>query len=153
MVAQQSERIEKNITLRAPRSRGWRALTTASEFSQWFGGKNLGEFRPGAKIAGNVTTQGYEHVPLRFDIERIEPETYFSYRWHPYAIDPNVDYSGEPTTLVEFHLADAPGGGTALRVVESGFENIPAARRAEALKMNDAGWGHQVENIARHVAA
>jgi uncharacterized protein YndB with AHSA1/START domain len=85
-------------------------------------------------------------------VERMDPERLFSFRWHPYAIEPSVDYSSEPTTLVEFRLEDAPGG-TRLTVVESGFDRIPAARRAEAYRMNDGGWTEQVRNLERHVAA
>ena len=89
---------------------------------------------------------------MEITIDRIEPESHFSYRWHPYAVDPDVDYSGEPMTLVEFRLDEAPGG-TKLTVVESGFDRIPAARRAEAFRMNEKGWEGQLKNIERHVAA
>ena len=82
----------------------------------------------------------------------MEPEKLFSFTWHPYAVDPAVDYASEPTTLVEFQLNEV-AGGTRLRVVESGFDRIPAARRAEALRMNDAGWAEQLQNIARHVGS
>jgi uncharacterized protein YndB with AHSA1/START domain len=146
-----TDRIEKEIVLRAPRSRVWRAITNAQEFGAWFEVKFEGAFRPGQRIEGHITSPGYEHVKLEMLVERMDPERVFSYRWHPYAIDPAVDYSGEPTTLVEFRLEDAPGG-TQLTVVESGFDGIPLARRAEALRMNDDGWAAQLENIERHVA-
>jgi uncharacterized protein YndB with AHSA1/START domain len=153
MVAKTAQRIEKHITLHAPRSRVWRALTQAEEFGSWFGARLAGDFRPSSTVSGRITLQGFEHLTLELQIERVEPESYISYRWHPYAVDPDVDYSSEPTTLVEFRLEDAPGGGTKLTVVESGFENIPLERRARALEMNDGGWSQQLENIARHVAA
>jgi uncharacterized protein YndB with AHSA1/START domain len=147
-----TDRIEKEIVLRAPRSRVWRALANAQEFGAWFGVKFEGSFKPGQRIEGEFTSPGYEHVTIDLEIERMDPENLLSYRWHPYAIDPAVDYSGEPTTLVEFRLEDAPGG-TQLTIVESGFDGIPLARRAEALRMNDDGWAAQLENIERHVAA
>lgn len=75
-----------------------------------------------------------------------------SLRWHPYAVDPSVDYSKEPTTLVVFELKDVEGG-TLLRVVESGFDNIPASRRLEAFRMNSGGWDGQMDNIEKHVSA
>jgi uncharacterized protein YndB with AHSA1/START domain len=84
-------------------------------------------------------------------VERLDPERYFAYRWHPYAIDPGVDYSKEPTTLVEFRLEDA-AGGTVLTLTESGFDRIPLSRRAEAFRMNDNGWSEQLKNIERHVS-
>jgi uncharacterized protein YndB with AHSA1/START domain len=146
-----SDRIEKKIVLRAPRSRVWRAITTAEEFGAWFRVKLERAFAEGATIRGRITYPGYEHVTLEMLVERIEPERYFAYRWHPYAIDSSVDYSREPTTLVEFRLEEADGG-TVLTIVESGFDRIPLARRAEAFRMNDRGWTEQTRNIERHVS-
>jgi uncharacterized protein YndB with AHSA1/START domain len=146
-----TDRIEKRVELRAPRSRVWRAIATAKEFGEWFRMKLEGEFAEGQTIRGRITHPGYEHLTLDMMVERIEPERYFSYRWHPYAIDPAVDYSAEPTTLVEFTLQDTEGG-TALTIVESGFDRIPLARRAEAFRMNDQGWAGQIKNIARYVS-
>ena len=107
---------------------------------------------PGARVSGRITIAGYENLPMEITIERVEPERLFSYRWHPYAIDPNVDYSSEPTTLVEFRLEEVPGG-TQLKVIESGFDRVPASRRAEAFRMNDRGWDGQLKNIERYVVA
>jgi uncharacterized protein YndB with AHSA1/START domain len=147
-----TDRIEKKIVLRAPRARVWRALTDPTEFGTWFRVKLERAFAPGATVKGRITHPGYEHVTMEMQIDRIEPERYFSYRWHPYAVDPAVDYSKEPSTLVEFHL-DEVDGGTALTVTESGFDRIPAARRDEAFRMNDGGWAEQMKNIERHVAS
>ncbi len=147
-----TDRIEKIVVLRAPRSRVWRALSDAKEFGSWFGVEIEGAFTPGAQVRGRITHPGYEHLMMDVTIERLEPERLFSYRWHPYAIDPDVDYSGEPTTLVEFRLEEVQGG-TRLTVVESGFDGIPLARRAEAFRMNEQGWTIQLQNIERHVAS
>ena len=146
-----TDRIEKRLVLRAPRARVWRAVSTAAEFGAWFRVQFEDDFAEGATVHGRITHPGYEHVTMEMRIERIEPEQYFSYRWHPYAVEPGVDYSAEPTTLVEFLLEDADGG-TALTIVESGFDAIPLGRRAEAFRMNDRGWTGQLQNIARHVA-
>ena len=145
-----TNRIEKRIELRAPRSRVWRAIADAQEFGTWFRVNLEGPFVEGQTIRGNITHPGYEHVKMEMQVERIDPERYFAYRWHPYAVDPAVDYSAEPTTLVEFTL-DAGEGGTALTIVESGFDAIPAGRRDEAFRMNGNGWAGQSKNIARHV--
>ena len=145
------DRIEKRVVLSAPRSRVWRALTDAQEFGAWFGVKLQGSFSEGTRVRGQITYPGYEHLTFEVWVERIEPERYFAYRWHPYAVDPQVDYSQEPTTLVEFRLEEA-GDGTVLTIVESGFDRIPIARRAEAFRMNDGGWTEQVRNIERHVS-
>src|SRR6267378_4606693 len=134
-----TDRIEKEIVLRAPRSRVWRALATAEEFGAWFGMKVEGTFAPGGRVHGQITLPGRGQVTIEMAIERMDPESRMSYRWHPYAVESGVDYSSEPTTLVEFQLAEV-AGGTRLRVVESGFDDIPPARRAEALRKNDAGW-------------
>lgn len=145
-----TDHIEKKVQIRAPRSRVWRALTSAEEFGQWFGVKLEAAFTPGARVAGQLTVEGYEHVRFEITIDRIEPERVFSYRWHPYAIDPAVDYSAETPTRVEFALEET-ADGTTLTVVESGFDQVPAGRRAEAFRMNSNGWGAQMQNIARYV--
>ena len=146
-----TDRIEKSVVLRAPRTRVWRALTNAEEFGTWFGVNLEGTFTAGKPIRGRITIPSYQHVTLEMLVERIDPEQYFSYRWHPYAVEPGVDYSAEPTTLVEFHLEETDGG-TALTIVESGFDRIPLARRAEAFRMNDNGWAGQIKHLARYVA-
>jgi len=147
-----TDRIEKHMVLRAPRARVWRALTIAEQFGAWFRVKLEGEFATGETIRGRLVIPGYEHVTLEMLVERIEPEHYFSYRWHPYAVDPKADYSAEPTTLVEFRLEEQ-AGGTALTIIESGFDRIPLSRRAEAFRMNDQGWASQSEKLARYVGA
>lgn len=136
--------------LRAPRGRVWRALTDAAEFATWFGVKVEGTFAPGARLRGAITHPGYEHVVFEITIERMEPERLFSWRWHPYAVEPGVDYSAEPTTLVVFELADTPDG-TWLTVVESGFDQVPLARRAQAYRMNGEGWTIQMQAIEKYV--
>jgi uncharacterized protein YndB with AHSA1/START domain len=146
-----TDRLEKTVTLKAPRSRVWGALTDARQFGEWFAARFDAEFVPGATLLGRITYPGYEHMTMEVLIERIEPERYFSFRWHPYAVDPKVDYSLEPMTLVEFTLEDVPGG-TRLTVVESGFDRIPLSRRAEAFRMNDGGWTEQLQNIERYVS-
>lgn len=146
-----TDRIEKKIVIHAPRSRVWRAITTAKEFGAWFRANLEGEFAEGGATRGRITHPGYDHLTVEMQVERIEPERYFSYRWHPYAIDPAVDYSAEPTTLVEFILEETEDG-TALTIVESGFDGIPLGRRAEAFRMNDKGWAGQIKNIERYVS-
>jgi uncharacterized protein YndB with AHSA1/START domain len=144
------DRIEKEIQLKAPLARVWRALTDTQQFGQWFEVEIEGTFVPGKTVRGQVTSRGYEHLTVDFIVERMQELQLFSYRWHPGAVDAK-DVADEPTTLVEFHLQES-SNGTRLRIVESGFEQIPLARRAEAFRMNEEGWGAQAENIARYVA-
>ena len=147
-----TDRIERKILLKAPRSRVWRALSNAEEFGAWFGVDFKGEaFAAGQPVKGQITYPGYEHLVMEVFIERIVPERLLSWRWHPAAIDTAVDYSPEPTTLVVFELQDVEGG-VELSVVESGFDKIPAARRATAFRMNTSGWDEQLVNIEKHVA-
>lgn len=149
--APSTDRIEKRVVLHAPLSRVWRAISNAEEFGTWFRVNLEGAFSAGATTKGKITSKGYEHVTVDLQVERIEPERYFSYRWHPYAIDPAKDYSAEPTTLVEFILEEADGG-TALTIIESGFDKIPLTRRADAFRMNDQGWMGQMKNLERYVS-
>jgi uncharacterized protein YndB with AHSA1/START domain len=150
-VTASTDRIEKSVTLRAPRSRVWQAIADAEKFGAWFGVKLAGPFAAGRTVRGTITYPGYEHLTMELQIDRIEPEHHFSYRWHPYAVTAETDYSLEPTTLVEFDLEDADGG-TRVTIVESGFDAVPLARRAEAFKMNSGGWAEQIENIERYVS-
>jgi uncharacterized protein YndB with AHSA1/START domain len=152
MATTTTDRIEQKRLLPAPVSRVWRALSSASEFGAWFGMRLEGAFEPGARVTGKILTPGHEHCIVEMQIERMETEKLFSYRWHPYAIDPKADYSAEPMTLVELKLEPAPGG-TQLTVVESGFDRIPLARRAEAFRMNEGGWAAQIKNIERYVSS
>jgi uncharacterized protein YndB with AHSA1/START domain len=145
-----TDRIEKTIILRAPRARVWRALTRGEEFGAWFGMALEGDLAPGARLTGRLTTPGHEHLIVEITVEQVQPEELLSYRWHPYAFEPGVDYASEPTTLVEFHLAEV-ADGTQLTVVESGFDDIPPERRAIAFRMNDQGWAEQLTHIVRYV--
>jgi uncharacterized protein YndB with AHSA1/START domain len=148
-----TDRIERMILLKASRPRVWRALSDSKEFGAWFGVDFKGKpFVAGEAIQGQVTYPGFEHLIMEILIDQIVPERLLSWHWHPAAIEPSTDYSQEPMTLVVFELADADGG-IALSVVESGFDKIPAARRATAFRMNGSGWDEQMRNIEKHVAA
>ena len=146
-----TDQIEKSTVLEAPRAGVWRALSDAKSFGEWFGVQLTGSFAPGARLRGKVTHKGYENIPIEFKIERMEPERFLSWQWHPYAIDPQIDYSAEPTTFVVLELDEAPAGGTRLRVRESGFDAIPSSRRREAYDANDRGWTMQMESIQRYL--
>ncbi|HZN04008.1 MAG TPA: SRPBCC family protein [Candidatus Polarisedimenticolia bacterium] len=150
MTKTETDRIEKQIVLRAPLARVWKALTDAEEFGTWFRVRLKGPFAAGRRVTGQITYPGYEHVTMDVTVERMESERLFSFRWHPGAVDPKMNYDKEPATLVEFRLEKADGG-TRLTVVESGFDAIPPSRRDEAFRMNSEGWTIQVENIRRHV--
>jgi uncharacterized protein YndB with AHSA1/START domain len=147
-----SDRVERSIHIKAPRSKVWRALSSAEDYGKWFGARLSGStFTPGQHVKGPITIPGFEHVTFDVVIERVEPESLLSYRWHPYAVDPKVDYSKEDRTLVTFTLKEVPDG-TLLTVVESGFDKVPPGRRMEAFRANGNGWTHQLDNIARYVA-
>lgn len=145
-----NDRIEKRIELNAMVSRVWRALTDYREFGEWFRVKLEGPFIPGQVVSGHITYPGYEYLKFEVVVQKMEPESFFSYTWHPYAIDPKIDYSNETPTLVEFKL-EKTASGTLLMVTESGFSKIPEARRLEAFRMNDGGWAEQMGNIKKHV--
>jgi uncharacterized protein YndB with AHSA1/START domain len=145
-----SNRIEKQIELKAPLSRVWRALTDSGEFGAWFQVKFEGPFVAGQAVRGRITYPGYEHLKFEVVVQKLEPERLFSFTWHPYAVDPAVDYSQEPSTVVEFRL-EPKGNGTALYLTESGFEALPKERRFEAFRKNDEGWTEQIKNIEEYL--
>ena len=157
-----TDRIEKQILLRAPLARVWRALSDSTEFGLWFGMRFTAPFTPGALMRGVIVPtvadpevakaqKQYEGIPFEITIQEMESERLFSFRWHPGAIDPSVDYSVEPTTLVVFTLEQLPDG-VLLTVTESGFDRIPLARRAKAFTANEGGWGMVVGLVAKYVA-
>ena len=121
-----------------------------------------GPFKPGAPASGVIVPtkadaavakmqEPYSGMKFDITIDRIEPERLFSFRWHPFAIDASVDYSKEPTTLVEFTLEDAKDG-TLLTVTESGFDRIPLGRRAQAFTANEQGWTLQMTLIEKYLS-
>ena len=148
-----TDRIERRVQIKAPRPRVWRALSNAEEYGDWFGANLKGQsFAPGKRAQGPITIAGHEHSTFDVVVERVEPEKLLSYRWHPYAMDPAVDYSKEERTLVTFTLEDA-AGGTLLTVTETGFDKVPPGRRMEAFRMNSGGWDWQMKRIDQHVTA
>src|ERR1700728_3707195 len=142
--------IVKQMEIAAPTTRVWQALTDSRQFGEWFKTKMEGPFIPGQPVSGQITYPGYEHLRMEIVVKKIELETLFSFTWHPYAIDPKVDYSQGESTLIEFRLQPTPGG-TLLTVTELGFDQVPAERRAEALLRNDSGWAQQMKNIKAYV--
>lgn len=146
-----TDRIEKTLDLKAPRARVWKAISDSREFGAWFELALDGPFVAGATLHGTITTKGkYEGFRFTLVVEALEPETRFAYRWHPFAVDRARDYASEPMTLVEFRLADLPSG-TRLSIVESGFDGVPLDRRETAFRMNDEGWGIQIQRVKKHV--
>jgi len=156
------DRIEKTILLRAPLKRVWRALSDSTEFGNWFGMRFNAPFAPGATMtAVIVPTTGnqevakmqkpYEGISFEIKIEQMQPERLFSFRWHPGAVEPGIDYASEPTTLVVFTLEKAPDG-VQLTVSESGFDQIPLARRAKAFSANEGGWTLVIKLIEEYLA-
>lgn len=156
-----TDRIEKEVFLRAPQARVWRAVSDAVEFGNWFGMELDGEFAAGAQMTGRIKPtkadpavaemqEKYAGKPVAFVVERVEPMSVFAFRWHPFPIDPNVDYSKEPMTLVTFTL-EPKDNGTLLRVVESGFDSIPIQRRAQAFEANEGGWTMQMQLIEKYL--
>jgi uncharacterized protein YndB with AHSA1/START domain len=157
-----TDRIHKEILLRAPLERVWQAISEAQQFGKWFGISFNGPFTAGAQLTGKITCttvdaevarlqKPFEGKPVAFWVEKIEPMHSISFRWHPHATDPNLDYSKEPTTLIEFRLRPE-GKNTHLTITESGFDKIPLERRAEAFKANDSGWSHQTKLIEKYLA-
>jgi uncharacterized protein YndB with AHSA1/START domain len=159
----ETDRIEKNVLLHAPRERVWRAISDSREFGSWFGVELDGPFVAGARMTGRIvpTTvdpevargqEPYRGRTFELTVDRVQPMRLFSFRWHPFAVDPGVDYSKEPTTLVEFELEEVPGG-TMLTITESGFDRIPLARRAQAFASNEQGWAAQARLIEKYLSS
>ncbi|MES1182454.1 MAG: SRPBCC family protein [Myxococcales bacterium] len=158
-----TDRIEKQVVLRAPRERVWRAVSEAERFGTWFGVEFDGPFVAGAKLTGRIvptqvdpeiakSQEPHAGKPFEWVVDRIEPLRSISFRWHPFAIEPGVDYSHEPSTLVVFQLEDA-AEGTKLTITESGFDRIPLERRAKAFTANEQGWTAQARLLEKYLAS
>jgi uncharacterized protein YndB with AHSA1/START domain len=161
-MASSTDRIEKRVVLRAPRERVWRAISDAKEFGTWFGVEFAEPFAAGRRMAGRIVPtkvdpevaklqEPHRGTAFEWSVESIEPMQRISFRWHPFAIERDHDYSNEPTTLVVFELAEV-AGGTELRITESGFDAIPLERRAKAFAANEGGWTHQAKLVEKYVA-
>jgi uncharacterized protein YndB with AHSA1/START domain len=146
----EKNKIENRIELKAPMSKVWQALSNYKQFGTWFRVIIDGPFEPGKTATGHMTYPGYEHLRWEVEIKEMVHEKLFSFTWHPYAIDPQIDYSKEEPTLVEFRLQKIEEG-TLLILTESGFDKIPQHRLSEALRMNEKGWTEQMKNIASYV--
>jgi uncharacterized protein YndB with AHSA1/START domain len=157
-----TDRIEKQVVLRAPMDRVWRAISDSQEFGRWFGVHIDGPFVAGTSVTATITGTTVDeevaelqrpHAGARatWQIVAVEPSRRLAYRWHPFAVDADVDYAVEPTTLVEFTLSPTLDG-VLLSIVESGFDAIPAARRSAAFEANSGGWAKQVELVLKYLA-
>ncbi|OBH01878.1 vanillate O-demethylase oxidoreductase VanB [Mycobacterium sp. E136] len=157
-----TDRIEKEVVLKAPLERVWRAISDADEFGQWFGVRFDGPFVAGTSITGVMTPtavgadvarqqEPYAGTADAWHIEAVEPPRRLAFRWHPYGVEEGVDVSEEPTTLVEFTLEQV-AEGVLLRIVESGFDALPAHRRASAFEGNSQGWAAQTELVRKYLA-
>jgi uncharacterized protein YndB with AHSA1/START domain len=157
-----NDQIEREVVLRAPLERVWRAISDADEFGLWFGVRFEGPFVAGTSVTGVITPTTVDEDVARaqaphagksdtWQIVSVEPQRRLAFRWHPYAVESGTDYSQEPTTLVEFTLTET-NDGVLLRIVESGFDKIPAERRASALEHNSEGWAAQTELVRKHLA-
>jgi uncharacterized protein YndB with AHSA1/START domain len=154
-----TDRIQKQVLLKSSIERVWQAVSDAKSFGSWFGVEFEGPFIAGVQLNGRIVPtkvdpeiarlqEPHTGKPFQILVEEVTPMTRFAFRWHPFAIDPSHDYSGEPKTLVAFDLGDV-NGGTQLTITESGFDQIPAERRSQAFNANDGGWTHQSRLIAR----
>ena len=107
-----TDRIERKILLKAPRSRVWRALSNAEEFGDWFGvdaeGQDLRR-RPARAGADHLSRLRARHLRRAGRTHGAGALAVLALASVP-PIDPDVDYSKEPTTLVEFELKEVEGG-------------------------------------------
>lgn len=157
-----SDRIEKKVVLEATRERVWKAISDAREFGAWFGIEFDGPFKAGQRISGRIRPtkvdaevaklqEPWDGAACNVLVETVEPMRRFSFRWHPYAVDENKDFNDEPSTLVTFELEELPQG-THLTITESGFDQLPAERRAKAFADNSEGWQMQTMLIGKYLA-
>jgi uncharacterized protein YndB with AHSA1/START domain len=136
------DRIERTVNLnRAPRE-VWQALTTAEGLSAWFGERANIDLRPGG--AATMTFASGTTVHMR--VERVEEPAVFAYTWRL----PDLPESDPRRTYVEFTL-EPDGDGTLLRVVETGFAQLPVDTRRETYDSHDEGWSQELTELVEHL--
>lgn len=157
-----TDEVRKRVLLRAPRTRVWEALTDSKKFGTWFGCELDDPFEVGARVHGRIVPtkvdpdvakaqEPYAGVEFEVVVDRIEPMTRFSFRWHPGDVVPETQYPDAEMTTVTFEIEDAEGG-VLLTIIESGFDRVPLERRAKVFEMNDGGWAAQTKLIEKYLA-
>lgn len=157
-----TDRIEKQILLRAPRERVWHAIADSTQFGKWFGVSVQGPFVQGQRVSGRIVPtsvdpevakmqEPWTGMACDFYIERVEPMSRLSFRWHPGGEEVSPDAPQDQMTTVTFELKDEPGG-VLLTITETGFDRVPLERRAKAFADNEGGWEMQTRLIEKYLA-
>ena len=136
------DRIERTVTLNRAPTEVWKALTTADGLSAWFGEQATIDLRVGG--AAQLTFAGGMTVDMR--IERVDEPTAFAYTWRL----PDLPESDPRRTYVEFTL-EPHGDGTLLRLVESGFAQLPVDSRSEIYDSHGQGWTRELAELSDHI--
>lgn len=140
------DRIERVLTLRAPRARVWKAITEPAGLSQWLGNRAEVDLRPG----GELILEWPEHGIYRCRIVTVEPPHRFAYRWYMTGMNSEEAVETGPSTLVEFSLKEVPEG-TMLTLVESGFAAFPADIAAKSYHHSVEGWAIELGELAAYL--
>jgi len=141
--------IERDIQIDAPAERVWSLITEAEHIGRWFADSGAEiDLRPGGALTMRWADYGVAHAR----IVDVEPHTRFSYRWVP-SPSAGVEPTDGNSTLVEFTL-EPEAGGTRLRVVESGFDQLDRspAGIAEAVEGNTKGWKEELGHLSEYAA-
>ena len=138
------DRIERSMELAQPPTTVWAALTTSEGLSAWFGEKATIDLRPGG--AAEMTFESGLTVDMR--VERVEEPTVFGFTWRV----PDLPEGDPRRTYVEFTL-EAVGAGTRLRLVETGFAQLPDESRRDAYNSHAMGWASELGELAEYLDA
>ena len=136
------DRIERTVRLSRPPREVWRALTTAEGLSAWFGERASIDLRPGG--AATMTFRGGTTVEMR--VERVEEPAVFACTWRL----PDLPEDDPRRTYVEFIL-EPDGNGTLLRLVETGFAQLPVDTRQETYDSHSRGWSQELSELVNYV--
>lgn len=136
------DRIERTVHLSRPPAQVWQALTTAEGLSAWFGERASIDLRPGG--AATLTFAGGMTVDMR--IERVEEPAVFAYTWRL----PDLPDDDPRRTYVEFTL-EPDGDSTVLRVVETGFAQLPPDTRRATYDSRSQGWTRELAELVEHL--
>jgi uncharacterized protein YndB with AHSA1/START domain len=133
------DKIEREIIIKAPKKQVYEAIADPSKIISWFPDEIEGTLNEGDQPVLNFGGHGKTEIL----VVSTKPNYYFAYRWVPGASHFVGNVKDAKTTLVEFKLTEA-NGATTLKMVESGFSELPAEVAESSFNQNSGGWSHML---------
>jgi uncharacterized protein YndB with AHSA1/START domain len=138
------DKIQREITIKAPKERVYAAITDPSQIISWFPDSVEGNLIEGEKPFLHFG----EHDKAQIYVVAVQPYNYFAYRWVPGGNQFDGDILNAPTTLVEFQITERKGVST-VTLTESGFEELPPEIAKASFEQNSGGWDFMLGRLEK----